>query len=106
MRRRGIIPTWGAQFKRARRFAWGRLCRYPCTVQQRAAQPLSRPFLVVAVANFLYFLNFAFFFLLPVWVLQHGGAEETAGRVVGTAGIAGPGAGAACVGWPARRGGA
>jgi MFS family permease len=58
-------------------------------VQQRAAPSLSRPFLVVAVANFLYFLNFAFFFLLPVWVLQHGGGEEIAGRVVGLAGIAG-----------------
>ena len=44
---------------------------------------------MVAVANFLYFLNFAFFFLLPVWVLQHGGGEETAGRVVGASGIAG-----------------
>jgi MFS family permease len=50
---------------------------------------MSRPFVVVAVANFLYFLNFAFFFLLPVWVLQHGGGEQTAGRVVGVAGIAG-----------------
>lgn len=58
-------------------------------MQQRAAASLSRPFLVVAVANFLYFLNFAFFFLLPVWVLQHGGGEETAGRVVGASGIAG-----------------
>ncbi|HET9063139.1 MAG TPA: MFS transporter [Candidatus Binatia bacterium] len=58
-------------------------------MQQRAAASLSRPFLIVAVANFLYFLNFAFFFLLPVWVLQRGGGEETAGRVVGVAGIAG-----------------
>ena len=53
------------------------------------ARSLSRPFVVVAVANFLYFLNFAFFFLMPVWVLQHGGGEETAGRVVGVSGIAG-----------------
>ena len=58
-------------------------------MQQRAAAALSRPFLVVAVANFLFFLNFAFFFLLPVWVLQHGGGEETAGRVVGASGLAG-----------------
>ena len=50
---------------------------------------LSRPFITVAVANFLYFLNFAFFFLLPVWVLQHGGGEELAGRVVGVSGISG-----------------
>ena len=50
---------------------------------------MSRPFVTVAVANFLYFLNFAFFFLMPVWVLQHGGGEETAGRVVGVGGIAG-----------------
>lgn len=77
------------QFKPTRRFACDRLRRYPCAVQQRAAASLSRPFLIVAVANFLYFLNFAFFFLLPVWVLQHGGGEETAGRVVGAAGIAG-----------------
>ncbi len=53
------------------------------------AHSLSRPFITVAVANFLYFLNFAFFFLMPVWVLEHGGGEETAGRVVGVGGIAG-----------------
>ena len=58
-------------------------------MQQRAAQSLSKPFLIVAVANFLCFLNFAFFFLLPVWVLEHGGGEETVGRVAGAAGIAG-----------------
>jgi len=50
---------------------------------------MSRAFITVAVANFLYFLNFAFFFLLPVWVFQHGGREEMAGRVVGISGIAG-----------------
>lgn len=51
--------------------------------------PIPRAFFAVAVANFLFFLNFAFFFLLPVWVLQRGGGEETAGRVVGIAGLAG-----------------
>jgi MFS family permease len=61
----------------------------PSAVQQRAALSLSRPFVTVAIANFLFFLNFAFFFLLPVWVLQHGGGEQTAGRVVGASGIAG-----------------
>jgi MFS family permease len=50
---------------------------------------MSRPFVTVAVANFLFFLNFAFFFLMPVWVLEHGGGEQTAGRVVGASGIAG-----------------
>ncbi|MFP6598994.1 MAG: MFS transporter, partial [Deltaproteobacteria bacterium] len=51
--------------------------------------PIPRAFFSVAVANFLFFLNFAFFFLLPIWVLEHGGGEETAGRVVGIAGLAG-----------------
>jgi MFS family permease len=51
--------------------------------------PIPRVFIVVAVANFLFFLNFAFFFLLPLWILDHGGAEAVAGRVVGISGFAG-----------------
>ncbi len=47
------------------------------------------PFFIVAIANFLFFLNFAFFFLLPIWVLRHGAGEEIAGRVVGISGFAG-----------------
>ncbi len=47
------------------------------------------PFFIVSAANFLFFLNFAFFFLLPIWVLRHGGGEEIAGRVVGISGFAG-----------------
>ena len=44
---------------------------------------------MVAAANFLNFLNIAFFFLLPIWVLEHGGGEEIAGRVMSTNGFAG-----------------
>ncbi|MBC8291647.1 MAG: MFS transporter [Proteobacteria bacterium] len=46
-------------------------------------------FFTVSLANFLSFLNFAFFFLLPVWVLKQGGGEEAAGRIIGVAGLAG-----------------
>ncbi len=58
-------------------------------MQQRAGTGIPRPFFIVAAANFLFFLNFAFFFLLPLWVLEHGGGEEVAGRVTGVAGFAG-----------------
>ncbi len=51
------------------------------------AVPLS--FYLVATANFLFFLNVAFLFLLPLWILQRGGGEEEAGRVAGTFGFAG-----------------
>ncbi|MFQ5478709.1 MAG: MFS transporter [Candidatus Binatia bacterium] len=51
--------------------------------------PVPRAFFIVAISNFLFFLNFAFFFLLPLWVLEKGGGEETAGRVIGVAGLAG-----------------
>jgi MFS family permease len=44
---------------------------------------------LVAAANFLNFLNIAFFFLLPIWVLEHGGGEEIAGHVMSTNGFAG-----------------
>jgi MFS family permease len=55
----------------------------------RDKPPIPAAFFLVAGANFLFFLNFAFFFLLPIWVLGHGGGEEVAGRVTGAAGLAG-----------------
>jgi MFS family permease len=50
---------------------------------------LSGPFLRVTLANFFFFLNFASFFLLPVYVQRLGGDEATVGAVMGTAGLAG-----------------
>lgn len=52
-------------------------------------RPIPRAFYLVAGANFLFFVNFAFFFLLPLWVLEHGGGEEIAGRLVGISGFSG-----------------
>jgi len=51
--------------------------------------PIPRAFILVSVANFLSFLNIAFFFLLPLWVLQQGAGEAVAGRVNGVQGFAG-----------------
>ncbi|MFT4569495.1 MAG: MFS family permease [Hyphomicrobiaceae bacterium] len=51
--------------------------------------PIPRAFFLVAVANFLFFLNLAFFFLLPLWVFEKGGGEEIAGRLMGIQGFAG-----------------
>ena len=56
---------------------------------RRGSAPVPRAFFVVALANFLFFLNASFFFLMPVWILQHGGGEAVAGRVVGAQGFAG-----------------
>jgi len=56
---------------------------------RRPPAPIPWPFYVVWAANFLFFLNFAFFFLLPLWILARGGGEETVGRVVGVSGLAG-----------------
>lgn len=44
---------------------------------------------MVSVANFLSFLNIAFFFLMPLWVHAHGGGAELAGRVAAASGFAG-----------------
>ena len=53
------------------------------------ARPLlSGPFARVTVANFLFFLNFASFFLLPLFVKSLGGTESTVGAVMGTSGVA------------------
>ncbi len=51
--------------------------------------PIPRAFFLVAACNFVFFLNFAFFLLIPLWVLERGGGEEIAGRVVGVQGFAG-----------------
>jgi MFS family permease len=51
--------------------------------------PIPRAFFLVSAANFLSFLNLAFFFLLPLWVVQQGGGEEVVGRVGGIQGFAG-----------------
>jgi MFS family permease len=52
------------------------------------AAVLSRPFLRLTVANLLFFLNFASFFLLPLHVKALGGGEATVGAVMGTSGLA------------------
>jgi len=51
--------------------------------------PIPRAFFLVSAANFLSFLNLAFFFLLPLWVVERGGGEELAGRVNAASGFAG-----------------
>ena len=54
----------------------------------RSQRLLSGPFARVTVANFLFFLNFASFFLLPLHVKALGGSETTVGLVMGTSGMA------------------
>ncbi|MFN2374978.1 MAG: MFS transporter [Candidatus Binatia bacterium] len=51
--------------------------------------PIPRAFFIVSAANFLSFLNLAFFFLLPLWVHDKGGGAELAGRVAAVQGFAG-----------------
>ncbi|HEY2776071.1 MAG TPA: MFS transporter [Candidatus Binatia bacterium] len=50
---------------------------------------IPRAFWIVSAANFLSFLNIAFFFLLPLWVDAHGGGPEKAGRIGALSGFAG-----------------
>jgi MFS family permease len=50
---------------------------------------LPRDFYFVTAANFVFFLNFASFFLLPVHLHDRGASAETIGYVMGTAGFAG-----------------
>jgi MFS family permease len=50
---------------------------------------LPRDFYLVTAANFVFFLNFASFFLLPVHLHELGATPETIGWVMGTAGLAG-----------------
>ena len=54
-----------------------------------ARPPIPRAFFIVSAANFLSFLNLAFFFLLPLWVDAKGGGAELAGRVSAVQGFAG-----------------
>ena len=55
----------------------------PCV---RAAPLFAGPFARVTVVDFFFFLSFASFFLLPLYVKALGGAEATVGRVMGRAG--------------------
>src|ERR1700687_2969063 len=48
----------------------------------------SGPFARVTVANFFFFLNFASFFLLPLFVKSLGGSESMVGAVMGSSGMA------------------
>lgn len=54
-----------------------------------ARTPIPRAFFIVSAANFLSFLNLAFFFLMPLWVHAKGGGAELAGRVSAVQGFAG-----------------
>jgi MFS family permease len=49
---------------------------------------LNGPFLLITVANFFFFLNFASFFLLPLHIKALGGSEAVVGAVMGTSGFA------------------
>jgi MFS family permease len=51
-------------------------------------QLLRGPFGRVMAANFTFFLNFASFFLLPLFVKRLGGSEATVGIVMGSGGLA------------------
>jgi len=48
-----------------------------------------RDFYLVTIANFVFFLNFASFFLLPLHLKSLGVSERTIGYVMGTGGFAG-----------------
>ena len=50
---------------------------------------LPRDFYLVTAANFVFFLNFASFFLLPLHLTALGATERTIGYVMGTGGFAG-----------------
>src|SRR5438128_266995 len=49
---------------------------------------VSGPFARVTIANFFFFLNFASFFLLPLYVKSLGGSEAVVGAVMGTSAAA------------------
>lgn len=52
-------------------------------------QPFPRDFYLVTIANFVFFLNFASFFLLPLWLSEQGESEQTIGYVMGVGGFSG-----------------
>jgi len=54
----------------------------------RAAPLFSGPFARLTIVNFFFFLSFASFFLLPLYVKALGGTEATVGWVMGTGGAA------------------
>ncbi len=54
-----------------------------------STERLPRDFYLVTAANFAFFLNFASFFLLPLYLHELGASPETIGYVMGTAGFAG-----------------
>jgi MFS family permease len=54
----------------------------------RGSDLLLGPFGRVMAANFAFFMNFASFFLLPLFVKELGGRESTVGWVMGSAGVA------------------
>ncbi len=49
---------------------------------------LSGPFLRATLANFFFFLNFASYFLLPLFLHSSGASEGTIGAVMGSSGLA------------------
>jgi len=49
---------------------------------------LSGRFLLTTIANFFFFLNFASFFLLPLYIRALGGSESVVGAAMGMAGLA------------------
>jgi MFS family permease len=59
------------------------------TVRVAPPHRLPRDFYFLTAANFVFFLNFASFFLLPVHLHDLGASPETIGYVMGTAGFAG-----------------
>ena len=66
---------------------WGTASRYSPAVAM-SARLLHGPFLRATLANFFFFLNFASYFLLPLFVRSLGGGEAQIGAVMGTAGLA------------------
>jgi MFS family permease len=67
--------------------AWPR--RMLQTLRVASPHRLPRDFFLVTAANFVFFLNFASFFLLPVHLHELGASADTIGWVMGTAGFAG-----------------
>lgn len=62
--------------------------RFRTSPRAQTAALFSGPFARVTVVNFFFFLNFASFFLLPLYVKALGGTEATVGVVMGAGGMA------------------